>query len=94
MANAAAETYPHISSDPEICGGRACITGTRVKVMDIVFAYVRGRTPAELQDDFSRHLTLAEVHAALAYYYDHQAEIDAAFEEDDQIIEQWERDRL
>ena len=29
-------------------------------------------------------LTLAEVHAALTYYYDHKAEIDACFEEDRQ----------
>ena len=34
------------------------------------------------------HLSLAQIHAALAYYYDHQAEIDAQME---QSLERYEQ---
>jgi hypothetical protein len=41
----------------------------------------------------SRLLTLAEVHAALTYYYDHEDETDACFEEDRQWDEGHEERR-
>jgi uncharacterized protein (DUF433 family) len=83
MATLSATVYPHISMDPEVMSGRPCIAGTRVRVMDVVAARNAGVAKQELLDYFSsRRLTLAEIHAALAYYYDHQAEIDAAMAED------------
>jgi uncharacterized protein (DUF433 family) len=58
--------------------GRPCIAGTRVRVMDIVDVWKAGVPDEELTEYFcSRTLTLGEIHAALAYYYDHQDEIDA-----------------
>lgn len=54
--------------------GSPCIAGTRVRVIDIVCAYQAGVPVEELQEYFSsRALTLGEIHAALAYYFDHQA---------------------
>lgn len=51
--------------------------------MDIVSARQAGVPEDELTEYFSsRPLTLSEVHAALTYYYDHQAEVDAALAED------------
>jgi uncharacterized protein (DUF433 family) len=71
--------------------GRPCIAGTRVRVMDIVAARKAGVPEAELTDYFSsRTLSLGEIHAALAYYYDHQEEIDAAFAVDDELGRQAE----
>jgi len=35
-----------------------------------------GSTPQSLHEAYPR-LTMAQIHAVLAYYYDHQAEIDA-----------------
>ena len=35
MATAAKTVYSHITKDPEVCGGRACIDGTRIRVADI-----------------------------------------------------------
>jgi uncharacterized protein (DUF433 family) len=85
-------SYPHISTDPQVMNGRPCVAGTRVRVMDIVGAWKAGVPDEALADYFSsRLLTLSEIHAALAYYYDHQAEIDAAFAEDDQLGRQAER---
>ena len=45
MASAAKTVYPHISKDPAVCGGRACISGTRVRVMDVVSMHESGLTP-------------------------------------------------
>jgi uncharacterized protein (DUF433 family) len=76
-------SYPHISVQPHVMSGRPCIAGTRVRVMDIVAAQQAGVPDDELLAYFSsRTLTRSELHAALAYYYDHQDEIDAALAED------------
>lgn len=72
--------YTHIARDPEVCGGLPCIQGTRVRVLDIVTLHRRGLTPVEILDSYD-HLTLGQVHAALAYYYDHKGEVDAQFAE-------------
>ena len=37
--------YPHIRKVEDICGGRPCIDGTRVRVVDIVFLQKEGYTP-------------------------------------------------
>lgn len=68
--------HPHITSDPKVCGGNAVIGGTRFPVRSVV-AYIlhHGLTPEELVARFS-HLTLAQVHDALAYYYDNRQEIE------------------
>jgi uncharacterized protein (DUF433 family) len=85
----AAIAYPHISKTPGVCGGKACVDGTRIRVMDIVVLHKRGVAAEQMLDYYSsRPLTPSEVHAALTYYYDHKDEIEACFEED----RQWEAD--
>ncbi len=75
--------YPHISTTPDVRGGRPCIDGTRITVMDIVTLERMGLPPEAMRTHYSsRPLTLAEVHAALTYYYDHKNEVDACFEAD------------
>ena len=86
MNVAPAFAYPHIATDSRVMSGRPCVAGTRVRVMDIVGAYQAGVPDEQLQDYFSsRPLTFSEIHAALAYYYDNQQEIDAAFAEDEEL---------
>jgi uncharacterized protein (DUF433 family) len=87
MATAAIKTVsPHITTDPQVCHGRPCIAGTRIRVMDIVAAHEEGVSPAALQDHFAtRTLTLAEIYAALAYYNDHKSEVEADFAEAERI---------
>jgi uncharacterized protein (DUF433 family) len=81
----------HITKTPEVCGGRACIAGHRIRVMDIVVWHeMRGYCADEVVDMFPG-ITLADVHAALAYYFDHREEIDADFRRD-QEIDDWARD--
>jgi uncharacterized protein (DUF433 family) len=55
-----------ISSDPRICGGRPCIKGTRMRVVDIVEAIAHGATREELLRDFD-YLTADDIAAALLY---------------------------
>jgi uncharacterized protein (DUF433 family) len=55
-----------ISSDPGICGGRPCIKGTRMRVIDIVEAIAHGATQEELLRDFD-YLTAEDIAAALLY---------------------------
>ncbi len=44
-------------------------------MLQIVTLYKRGETPEEIAANFS-HLTLAQVHAALAYYHSHQDQVE------------------
>lgn len=54
----------------------AWIADTKVKVVEIaVDKLAHGSSPEELHFQYP-HLSLAQVHAALAYYYDHQEELD------------------
>jgi uncharacterized protein (DUF433 family) len=67
----------HIGIKPGHCGGKAHILGHRIKVQHVVVWHDRmGMTPTEIVVSHPT-ISLADVHAALAYYYDHRSEIDA-----------------
>jgi uncharacterized protein (DUF433 family) len=77
----------HIESDPGVCGGKPCIVGTRIRVQDVyVWHELQGRAPDEIVADFPQ-LSLGDVHAALAYYWDHRAEIQRQMKESDDLVE-------
>ena len=76
MATAAKTIAAHITKDPRVCGGRACIDHTRIRVMDIVLLQRQGRKPEDMTDYFAVSLSLAQIHGALTYYYDHPEEIE------------------
>ncbi|MBA3357702.1 MAG: DUF433 domain-containing protein [Pyrinomonadaceae bacterium] len=72
MANVTTE---RISKNDEILGGKACIAGYRIRVMDIVIWHEDlGMSPDEIVAAYSE-LSLSDVHAALAYYFDNVEEI-------------------
>lgn len=61
----------HIEMTPGVLGGRPRIAGTRIGVVHIVLCVVHaGMSVDEMPNYFVRPLTLAQVHAALAFYYD------------------------
>ena len=71
----ASPTSERITKTAGVCGGRACIAGHRVRVLDIVIWHEQqGLTPDEIVSQLPS-ITLADVHAALAYYYDHREAI-------------------
>jgi len=65
-----------IISTPEICGDRPRIAGTRITVQRIVAWYKMGMSVASIVAEIP-HLTLAQVHAALAYYYANPQQIES-----------------
>jgi len=73
-------SYPYITSDSEIAGGAAIVEGTRITVRTIAGYYQMGMDVDEILMTLS-HLTPAQVHSALAYYFDNQDEIDADLQE-------------
>lgn len=75
---------------PKIRGGRPHIAGTGVTVRRIVGWYKLGLSPEEIAAEVP-HLTLAQVHAALAYYHANQEEIEQDIAEEEAVAEQLER---
>lgn len=57
---------PRISVTPGVCGGRPVITGTRVRVTDILDMLAGGAQVADITADYP-YLTAEDVQAALAY---------------------------
>ncbi len=65
--------YPHISRGPDDV---PLLTGTGTKVVEIVLDHLaHGADADEIQQHYP-YLTLGQIHCALAYYYDHQEELD------------------
>jgi uncharacterized protein (DUF433 family) len=68
--------HPHITKNPDICGGSPVIAGTRFPVRSVVFYILKiGFTPEEIIEKFP-YLSLAQIYDALAYYYDNRSEIE------------------
>lgn len=83
----------HVESKPAVCGGKPCVAGTRIRVWDIhVWHDLRGQTPAEIITHYPQ-LTLADVHAALAFYYDHRDEIEAQIRVDEALADEMAADQ-
>lgn len=76
-----------IVSNPKIRGGKPIIEGRTLRVMDVA-AKVRFHhySPEQIAEAFT--LTMAQVHAALAYYFAHQANIDADIDEEIEWVRQ------
>jgi len=78
----------HIEKTPGVCGGQARIAGHRIGVMDIVVWHERCRwTPDEIVARYPQ-LTLAQVYAALSYYWDHVDEIRQAIAEEEALVKE------
>ena len=88
MATATVEIGTLIVRTSDVRGGRPRIAGTGVTVQRIVGWYKLGLSPEEIASRIG-HLTLAQVHAALAYYHANRDEIEAAIK-----AEEIEADRL
>jgi uncharacterized protein (DUF433 family) len=65
-------------------GTRAFIAGHRVRVQDIVLWDEEGLSADEIVCRVPT-ITLADVHAALAYYHDHREEVDRQIDEDEKF---------
>lgn len=75
----------HIVATAGTLGGKPRIAGRRISVEDVAIWHVRlGKSVDEICAEYD--LSLAEVHAALAYFYDHQAEVERAIDDGDRFV--------
>src|SRR5262249_9854978 len=76
----------HIEITPGVMGGKPRVAGHRISVQNIALWHERlGMTQDEIETEYD--LTLADVHAALAYYFDHREEIDKSIADDETFAE-------
>lgn len=73
--------HPYITSDKDIGDGKPIIAGTRTRVSNIIAYHKLGLSPEELACEFP-HLSLAQIHDALSYYYENQQTIDKEIDEE------------
>jgi uncharacterized protein (DUF433 family) len=77
-----------IVTTPGVRGGKPRIAGHRITVADVAIWHERlAMSPDEIVSEYPT-LTLSDVHAALAYYYDHRDELDQDIREDEKFVEQ------
>ena len=79
----AVENVAHICRDER---GAAWIDDTNVKVIEVVLDHLAYGWSAEAIHEQHPHLSLAQIHAALGFYYDYAAEFDAKIERQTQRI--------
>jgi len=78
--------HPYIEVYQSRSGPRAVVKGTRVGVSTVV-SYVRMGYDAEtIANELLLHITLAQIHDALSYYYDHRDDIDQELGEDSEAF--------
>ena len=74
-----------IIRDRKICGGKACIKGTRIRVIDIVERYkLLKEKPEEIASAFDT--SIDSVFTALSYYYRHTAEMKKEIDDDKELV--------
>lgn len=81
MATAAKVVYSHITKQPGVRGGKACIDETRISVADVVALLKQGLGDRQIIERYPS-LNLAQVHAAISYYYENPEELAADLAED------------
>ena len=75
-----------IESQPSVCGGKPCVVGTRVRVQDVfVWHELQGQSADEIVSRFTQ-LTMADVDAALSYYWDHRDEIQHEMQAESDLV--------
>lgn len=85
----ATTTYEHIAIDDN---GVPVIAGANTKVLELVLdVMAHGSSPEELHYQYP-HLSLGQIHSALAYYWDHKDEIDTDIEHRYERVERWRRE--
>ena len=77
--------YPYVVCDPAIHGGEPTLRGSSITVRTIVERTRLGEAPEQVMEAYPV-LTLAQIHAALGYYYDHPGEIERYIRENREAL--------
>jgi uncharacterized protein (DUF433 family) len=78
------ENQPRIRLDDQ---GRPWIDDTNIKIIEIVLDHLGYGWNAETIQENHPHLSFAQAYAALAWYYDHQPDMDAEIARQDERIQ-------
>lgn len=82
--------YRHVAVNEE---NVPFIAGTNMKIVELVLdSKAYGWSPEELRFQHP-HLTIGQIHSALAYYWDHQEEMDKDIERRLKVVEKIETER-
>jgi uncharacterized protein (DUF433 family) len=76
--------YPHIEKRPD---GKLWLIDTQIKVIEVVLDRLAHHWDADEIQRNHPHLSLGQIYSCLAYYYDHQAEMDRLIEEQLRFVE-------
>jgi len=90
MATAAKTVYAHVTKTPGVCGGKPCIDDPRIRVNNLLWLHQAALASGQILEHYP-DLSLAQVHAALAYYYDHVEEIEAELANEERAATDFER---
>ena len=77
--------YPHLEKRSD---GKVWLIGTQTKVIEVALDRLAHHWDADEIRRQHPHLTLGQIHCSLAYYYDHQEEMDRTIEAQLQTVEQ------
>ncbi|MGH2560204.1 MAG: DUF433 domain-containing protein [Thermomicrobiales bacterium] len=81
----------HIEIVEGASGPKVRIAGSRIRVLDVVIWHDQmGMSPEEIVEEFPT-ITLGDVYAALAYYWDHRNDIQAAIAREHEIAEKYRK---
>lgn len=79
---------PIVESE-DVLGGKPRLAGRRISVLQVAeLALDHGEDPATVADQLD--ISLAEVHEALAYYYEHPDEMNEQRSRKDELIDELE----
>jgi len=80
----------YIEMTPDTVGGKPRVAGRRITIQNIVIWHEwMGLSADEIATDYD--LLLAEIYAALAYYYDNPQEIDQAIRDSQAYVEEMKK---
>ncbi len=79
-----------IETSSDVRSGKPRISGTRITVEDIAVMHLKlGMSLIEIAGVYE--LSLAQVYAAMAYYFEHREDIDKRMEEEEALIQEYQR---
>lgn len=76
--------YPHLERRGD---GKLWLIGTQIKVIEVVLDRLAHHWDADEIQRQHPNLTLGQIHSSLAYYYDHQEEMDKTIDEQLRAVE-------
>lgn len=80
--------HEHIEIGPAAGGPKPRIVGHRIRVQDVAIWHEKlGMSPDEIVHNHPT-ITLADVHAALAYYWDHREDIERTIAEEQALVQE------